>query len=491
MKLLYKSTRGNEEVGSSQAIINGLATDGGLYIPKFFPKIDLAFDELIEYDYKQLAVYVLKKYLTDFTEEEILYCVNNAYDNKFESREISPLVKKGDEYYLELYHGPTLAFKDMALSILPYLMRIACNKVGIKEEIVILTATSGDTGKAALEGFGGVDGIKIIVFYPENGVSPIQKFQMITQKEENTLVVGIDGNFDDAQNGVKEIFEDRKLNKELKDNGYILSSANSINIGRLLPQIVYYIYSYTSMLKKGYIALGESINISVPTGNFGNILAAYYAKQMGLPINKLICASNENNVLWEFFNKGNYNRNREFKITSSPSMDILISSNLERLLYHISDDVKVEKMMINLKEKGEYSLSEEMLSRLNEFYSSFATDEETYEIIKKIYESQSYLIDTHTAVGYKAYRDYKEGTKDNTKTVLVSTASPFKFTKDICIALGIDENLEAFKLGDKLSSYTGIQVPSSLKKLEKNNIIHKTKCKKKEMKKVIKNYLKV
>ena len=490
MELLYKSTRGNEKVTSCEAIVNGLASDGGLYIPITIPKLDLSYDELIKFDYKQLAVYILKKYLTDFTEEEVVYCVDNAYSNKFEVEEIAPLVKKGEEYYLELYHGRTLAFKDMALSILPYLMKVACSKMNIKDEVVILTATSGDTGKAALEGFAGVPGINIIVFYPESGVSHIQKLQMVTQREENTLVVGIKGNFDDAQSGVKEIFEDKKFNECLKDRGYILSSANSINIGRLIPQVIYYVYSYVSMIKKGYICEGESINISVPTGNFGNILAAYYAKAMGLPINKLICASNENNVLWEFFNRGIYDKNREFKVTVSPSMDILISSNLERLLYNISDEKAVKEMMEQLKEEGKYSLKNDMALELKDFYSSFATDRETYKIIKEIYEKNSYLMDTHTAVAYKAYKEYKASCgKDYSKTIIVSTASPFKFNKDICKALGIYEEKDDFKLLDDLSVYAGKNIPASLKKLKDADIIHKLTCSKDEMRMVIKNYL--
>lgn len=491
MEILYKSTRGKEKVRASEAIINGLASDGGLYIPTIIPKIDLSYDELIKFDYRELAMYILKKYLTDFSEEEISYCVNNAYNDKFEREEIAPLVKKGDEYYLELYHGRTLAFKDMALSILPYLMKVACKKLNIKDEIVILTATSGDTGKAALEGFAGIPGFRIIVFYPENGVSHIQKLQMVTQKEENTLVFGIKGNFDDAQSGVKEIFEDKNFNESLKEEGYILSSANSINIGRLIPQIIYYVYSYISMIKKGYISKGEEINVSVPTGNFGNILAGFYAKSMGIPINKLICASNENNVLWEFFNDGSYNKNRDFKVTVSPSMDILVSSNLERLLYNISDEKTVKNMMEDLKRKGEYTLSESMISSLKDFYSSFATDKETYEAVKKIYEKNLYLMDTHTAVAYKAYKDYSETTKDEKKTIIVSTASPFKFNKDICKGLGIDEEIEDFRLIEKLSAYTGVEIPISLKILESSPVVHKLSCSKSEMRESIKKYLRV
>lgn len=494
MKIAYTSTRGRKEITSSEAIIKGIADDGGLYIPIEFPTIDIPFSELTSYDYKQLSVYILKKYFTDFTDEEINDCVYKAYDNKFTSGYIAPVSKIDDNFFLELYHGPTLAFKDMALSILPHLLKTSSRKLKIKDEIVILTATSGDTGKAALEGFADVEGTKVIVFFPEKGVSPIQKMQMITQEGKNTYVVGIDGNFDDAQRAVKEIFNNKDFNKLLENNGYMLSSANSINIGRLVPQIVYYIYSYLCLLKNREIKDGESINIAVPTGNFGNILAAYYAKKMGLPINKLICASNENNVLCDFFNEGIYNKNREFKVTISPSMDILVSSNLERLLYHISNENenKVDGFMRELSNKGQYIIDKNMKKELDSFYSNFASDEETYKTIRDIFEDTSYLVDTHTAVAYKAYIDYKQATGDNRKTIVVSTASPFKFPRDVCKALKIDDDkLNDFDLVHKLSTFAEVEVPNAINNIESKGILHNNVCKKEEIKEEIKNFLKV
>ena len=494
MKLSYKSTRSKINTNSSEAIVQGIADKGGLYIPTYFPKLDIPFSKLKDFDYKKLAIYILKKFLTDFSDEELYEYVQKSYDKKFESDDIVPIIKKGNMYFLELYHGPTLAFKDMALSILPYLLKASLKKNNVEKEAVILTATSGDTGKAALEGFADVDGTKIIVFYPENGVSPIQKKQMITQKGKNTYVIGINGNFDEAQSSIKEIFNDEIFKKSIEKKGYIFSSANSINIGRLIPQIVYYVYSYIWLLKNEEIQEGEEINIVVPTGNFGNILAAYYSKKMGIPVNKLICASNENNVLCEFFNKGIYDKNREFKVTSSPSMDILVSSNLERLIYEICDrdEIKVKTYMDKLKYGGSYKLDKDELYKLNNFYANFATDKETYEKLKEVYDKHSYLIDTHTAVAYKVYEDYKKDTGDNRKTIIASTASPFKFTRDVAKALDInDEDLSDFQLIEKISEYTGAKVPKTIEELYKQKIIHKEKCKKEDIKNVIKEILEV
>ena len=348
MELLYRSTRGAKEpVTASKAILQGLAEDGGLFVPDSIPKLTCSMEQLAGMTYQETAYEVMKLFLTDYTEEELKYCINSAYDKKFDTEVIAPLAKVEDAYYLELFHGATIAFKDMALSILPYLMTTAAKKNQVKNDIVILTATSGDTGKAALAGFADVPGTKIIVFYPKNGVSPIQEKQMVTQKGDNTFVVGIHGNFDDAQSGVKAIFGNKELAKELDQAGYQFSSANSINIGRLVPQIVYYVYAYAKLLESGEIKDGETINVTVPTGNFGNILAAYYAKQMGIPIGKLICASNDNKVLYDFFRTGEYDRNRPFILTTSPSMDILISSNLERLIYRIAgaDASKDQELM--------------------------------------------------------------------------------------------------------------------------------------------------
>ena len=369
MNLMYKSTRNNsEKVTASQAILKGLAEDGGLYVPEAIPKLDVPLTELAQMNYQDVAYAVMKQFLTDFTEEELKHCIDSAYDKKFDVPEIAAMRKADGAYFLELFHGSTIAFKDMALSILPYLLTTSAKKNQVKNEIVILTATSGDTGKAALAGFADVPGTKIIVFYPKSGVSPIQEKQMITQRGNNTYVVGIHGNFDDAQTGVKNMFNDKVLEREMDDAGYQFSSANSINIGRLVPQIVYYVYAYSRLVKDHTIQAGEPINVVVPTGNFGNILASYYAKEMGLPIQKFVCASNENKVLFDFFNTGCYDKNREFILTSSPSMDILISSNLERLIYKIAgnDAEKNAEFMKELSSTGKYSMTQTMKEGLAE-----------------------------------------------------------------------------------------------------------------------------
>lgn len=375
MSIMYKSTRSNgDKVTASQAILKGLAEDGGLFVPDGIPGLEMGLETLADLSYKETAYEVMKLFLSDFTKEELMYCIDGAYDDKFDTEQIAPLVKKDGAYYLELFHGKTIAFKDMALSILPYLMTTSAKKNGVKNEIVILTATSGDTGKAALAGFADVPGTSIIVFYPKNGVSPIQERQMLTQTGENTHVVGILGNFDDAQTGVKKMFGSKELAAQMNEAGYQFSSANSINIGRLVPQIVYYVYAYGQLLKQGEISCGEKINVVVPTGNFGNILAAYYAKNMGIPINTLYCASNENKVLFDFFNTGKYDRKREFILTTSPSMDILISSNLERLIYRIAgeDAAKTKELMDALTSDGEYSITPEMREKLEDFTGGFA-----------------------------------------------------------------------------------------------------------------------
>jgi len=374
--LKYKSTRGGQsDISSAYAIVQGIAKDGGLFVPEALPKLEYSLEELKGMSYQELAYCIMKHFLTDFTEEELRGCIDKAYDQKFDTSKIAPLVKKDGVFFLELFHGPTLAFKDMALSILPHLLTTAAKKLNIEKEIVILTATSGDTGKAALEGFADVEGTKIIVFFPQDGVSEVQKRQMTTQTGDNTYVIGIKGNFDDAQNGVKEIFGDAEFNKYLDESNYMLSSANSINIGRLIPQVVYYFYAYFQMAESNDITLGEQVNVVVPTGNFGNILAAYYAKQMGLPIGKLICASNDNKVLYDFFNTGKYDKDREFILTISPSMDILISSNLERLIYQITgeDANKTKELMESLKAKGHYEIDDAMKEKLADFYGGFAT----------------------------------------------------------------------------------------------------------------------
>ncbi len=493
MEILYKSTRGTgKSITASQAILQGLSEDGGLFVPDSLPKLALSFEELSEMSYQETAYEVMKLFLTDFTEEELKYCIAHAYDEKFDTEEIAPIKKAAGAYYLELFHGSTIAFKDMALSILPYLMTTAAKKNQVKNEIVILTATSGDTGKAAMAGFADVPGTKIIVFYPKNGVSPIQEKQMVTQKGGNTYVVGITGNFDDAQTGVKKMFNDREMAKELSAAGYQFSSANSINIGRLVPQVVYYVYAYAKLLKAGEIQTGEKINITVPTGNFGNILAAYYAKELGVPVGKFICASNENKVLYDFFETGCYDRNREFMLTSSPSMDILISSNLERLIYRIggNDPDKNRSMMDSLAKTGKYEITEEMRQNLKEFYGNYASEEETAETIKKIYEDTGYVLDTHTAVAACVYEKYKAQSGDSTKTVIASTASPFKFTRSVMNA--IDEKYDAltdFELVDKLSQIGGVKVPDAIEEIRTAPVLHDRICTAEEMPETVKKIL--
>ena len=389
MEVFYNSTRSKGiAVRASEAILKGLTDDGGLFVPDHIPALDKSLKELSQMDYRQVAYEVMKLYFTDFTESELKTCIDRAYDSKFDTEVIAPLAEAENAYYLELFHGPTIAFKDMALSILPHLMITSARKNAIKNEIVILTATSGDTGKAALAGFADVEGTRIVVFYPKNGVSPIQEKQMVTQKGKNTFVVGIHGNFDDAQTGVKKIFSDKELAKEMEENGFQFSSANSINIGRLIPQVCYYVYAYVTLLKEGKIAEGEKINVTVPTGNFGNILAAFYAKNMGLPIDKLICASNDNKVLYDFFRTGVYDRNREFVLTSSPSMDILISSNLERLIYWIAgnDAGENRSLMAALTGEGRYEITDEMKAALKDFYGNYADEAQTAAEIKRLYE---------------------------------------------------------------------------------------------------------
>ena len=479
MELKYVSTRdtAKQEITASQAILKGLADDGGLFVPTAIPALDVPLEKLAQMSYQQVAYEVLKLFLTDFTEEELKHCIDSAYDSKFDTEEIAPLVYADGAYYLELFHGATIAFKDMALSILPHLMITSARKNNIKNEIVILTATSGDTGKAALAGFAGVEGTRIVVFYPKNGVSAIQERQMVTQKGANTHVVGIKGNFDQAQTGVKQMFNDKALEKELDAAGFQFSSANSINIGRLVPQIAYYVYAYAMLLKEEKITSGEKINVVVPTGNFGNILAAYYAKNMGLPIDKLVCASNENKVLYDFFTTGEYDKNREFILTNSPSMDILISSNLERLIYHIAGDSaeKNAELMDSLKNTGKYSITPDMRSKLDTFYGNYASEEETGDTIKALYEKTGYIIDTHTGVASCVYGKYKNETGDDKTTVIASTASPFKFTRAVMGAIDTSyENEEDFVLVDKLSELGQVDVPSAIEEIRSAEVLHDT-----------------
>lgn len=493
MEVLYNSTRSKgNPVKASQAILKGLSEDGGLFVPDHIPALDKSLSELAGMDYKQVAYEVMKLFLTDFTEDELKNCIGKAYDEKFDTEVIAPLVEAEGAYYLELFHGPTIAFKDMALSILPHLLITSARKNHIKNEIVILTATSGDTGKAALAGFADVEGTRIVVFYPKNGVSPIQEKQMITQKGKNTMVVGIHGNFDDAQTGVKKIFSDRELEKEMDGKGFQFSSANSINIGRLVPQVCYYVYAYAKLMQEGKIAEGEKINVVVPTGNFGNILAAFYAKNMGLPIAKLICASNDNKVLYDFFSTGTYDRNREFVLTSSPSMDILISSNLERLIYRIAgnDADKNKELMASLSGDGKYEISDEMKKGLADFYGNYASETETAEEISRLYNSCGYVIDTHTAVASAVYQKYVKETGDSTKTVIASTASPFKFTRSVMNA--IDKKYDSmgdFELVDELSRLANVKVPNAIEEIRTAPVLHDRQCDIGEMKSVVKEFL--
>ena len=493
MNLLYKSTRDAEKtVTASQAILKGLADDGGLFVPVSIPKLPVSLGELKEMTYQEIAYTVMKEFLTDFTEEELKSCIAKAYDSKFDTEEIAPLAKVEDAYYLELFHGATIAFKDMALSILPHLLTTSAKKNQVKNEIVILTATSGDTGKAALAGFADVEGTKIIVFYPKNGVSRVQELQMVTQKGDNTSVVAIHGNFDNAQSGVKAMFENKELEKELNEAGYQFSSANSINIGRLVPQVVYYVYAYAKLLQNEEIAEDEEINVVVPTGNFGNILAAYYAKNMGIPIAKLICASNENKVLYDFFQTGTYDRNREFVLTTSPSMDILISSNLERLIYKISgeDARKDTDLMTELKKKGSYAITGEMKANLADFAAGYATEEQVAKTIHDIYEDTGYVMDTHTAVAATVYKAYREDSKDDRKTVIASTASPYKFAGSVMSAIDPKyKGQDDFKLIEELQKVSGTELPNAIKEIMNAEIRHNTECDVDQMEQTVKNIL--
>ena len=494
MDLLYSSTRnGEEKVTASKAILKGLADDGGLFVPESIPKLDVTIEELAKMSYQETAYAVMKLFFTDFTEEELKNCINKAYDSKFDTDEIAPLVEADGAYYLELFHGATIAFKDMALSILPHLLTTAAKKNQVNNEIVILTATSGDTGKAALAGFADVEGTKIVVFYPKDGVSPIQKQQMVTQKGDNTYVVGINGNFDQAQTGVKKMFSDKELAKELDAAGYQFSSANSINIGRFIPQITYYVYAYAKLYANGKIAKDEKINIVVPTGNFGNILSAFYAKNMGLPVAKLICASNENKVLYDFFETGKYDKNREFILTSSPSMDILISSNLERLIFWAAgnDAKKNVEFMTALTKEGVYEITPQMQEKLKDFYGNYASEEETAEAIRTLYEKTGYILDTHTAVAASVYGKYKAETKDEqTATVIASTASPFKFSRSVMDAIDPKyDAMEEFELIDELSKIGNVKIPNAIEEIRNAPVRHKATCEVDEMPRVVKEFL--
>ena len=495
MQVMYQSTRGKgEPVTASQAILKGLSEDGGLFVPTSIPSLDVSMEELSQMSYQETAYQVMSRLLTDFTEEELRTCINSAYDKKFDTDVIAPLKEADGAYFLELFHGPTIAFKDMALSILPYLMTTAAKKNNVKNEIVILTATSGDTGKAALAGFADVPGTRIIVFYPKHGVSPIQEKQMVTQKGTNTYVVGITGNFDDAQTAVKKMFNDKEMAAELADAGFQFSSANSINIGRLVPQIVYYVYAYATLVRQGKIQAGQEINVVVPTGNFGNILAAFYAKQMGLPVKKLICASNENKVLFDFFSTGTYNRKRDFILTSSPSMDILISSNLERLIYRITGENPdtCAQLMEALSKGGEYTITPEMKAQLADFYGNFCTEEETKDAIREVYKASDYVIDTHTAVAAGVYKKYVADTKDDVPAVIASTASPYKFTRSVMDAINPEyDKLDDFKLIDELSKIANVKIPNAIEEIRNAEVRHNNLVEVDGMEAIVKKFLNI
>ncbi|MDO4288360.1 MAG: threonine synthase [Eubacterium sp.] len=499
MKEKYVSTRGGEKnISASQGIIKGIAKDGGLFVPSFIHDLSLDLASLKDMRYGELAFAVFEKFLDDFSPEQIKACIDAAYySGKFEGEEPVAISKVADRYFLELYHGPTCAFKDMALTILPHLMTTAMKNIDIDKDIVILTATSGDTGKAALEGFAKVPRISIVVYYPKDGVSTIQEKQMLTQEGENTRVIGVAGNFDDTQNGVKQILNDHGLIEELDAAGYVFSSANSINIGRLLPQVVYYFYSYFALVKNQEINLGDPVNFVVPTGNFGNILAGYYAHILGLPVNRFICASNSNNVLTDFFADGAYNKNRDFHKTISPSMDILISSNLERLLYDLADGnaACIAGLMADLNTKGAYTLPEALAKNkaYEKFYGGCADEMATQVAIHDMFVENHYLMDTHTAVASRVYDDYLAKTGDTTPTIILSTASPYKFGHSVYQSIfgEIPEGLDDYAVLTALSEKTGTEVPKPLRDLDKKANLHDVQCSPQEMADCVKAFLKI
>lgn len=488
----YNSTRGAKGYSASQAILKGLADDGGLFVPEQIPALSVELNKLADMSYQETAYVVMKDYLDDFSETELKDCINKAYDSKFDTTEIAPLVKVGNQYFLELYHGATIAFKDMALSLLPHLLTTCMKKNKVDKEVVILTATSGDTGKAALEGFSDVDGTKIIVFYPKGGVSNIQELQMVTTRGKNTKVIAVNGNFDDCQSGVKTIFNDSDF-KELMDNaGYQFSSANSINIGRLVPQIAYYVYAYGQMIKQGEIKAGDIIDFTVPTGNFGNILAAFLAKKMGLPVGRLICASNDNKVLYDFFNSGKYDRNRDFILTTSPSMDILISSNLERLIYLSanSNSTVNADLMKQLSSSGSYTITDDMKKYMSDFVGEYATEDQVKKTIAAIYDKYGYVIDTHTAVAAYADKKYKEDNESDRKSVIISTASPYKFGRSVLNAIDPDFKAEDdFAMTDRLHILSKRDIPGAINDIRNADIRHKEVTDIDKMSSSVRNYL--
>jgi threonine synthase len=493
--LKYSSTRGDSvQVTAAEAIIKGLAADSGLFVPDELPQISPSFiEELVPLSYEERAVKVLRLFLTDYTDEELKTCVENAYGKgKFDCAGRAPVTDLGAMQVLELWHGPTSAFKDMALQLLPQLMSTALKKTGEQDNVLILVATSGDTGKAALEGFRDVEQISIMVFYPEGGVSRIQQLQMLTQEGKNVNVTAVRGNFDDAQSGVKVIFADQAFNEQLAEKGVKLSSANSINWGRLVPQIVYYFSAYADLRKAGRIKAGEEINFTVPTGNFGNILAGFYAKQMGLPVHKLICASNANNVLTDFLQTGRYDRNRAFYKTITPSMDILISSNLERLLYHVTGDkAQVAGWMAELNTSGSYEVDVKTRGIIKEtFWADWVDDAATKKCIQQVYMQHKYVLDTHTAVAYQVAENYRHATHDEHVMVVASTASPYKFNGSVLDALQAETaGLDEFALLDKLQELNENPIPAGLAALRTKTVLHKGVCDKDKMNEAVMNFI--
>ena len=495
-KMLYNSTRDkNVKLKASEAILKGLSDDGGLFVPESFPSLKRSLKELSELDYKDIAYEIMSLFLDDLTGDELRECIDNAYGDNFDTPDIAPMSYADGSYYLELYHGPTIAFKDMALQILPHLMTASAKKNGVSKDIVILTATSGDTGKAAMAGFADVPHTKIMVFFPHGGVSDVQRLQMVTQKGGNVSAVSVDGNFDDCQTGVKQIFNDASFKAELEAGGYQFSSANSINIGRLIPQIVYYVHAYCNLLKNEKISDGDKVSICVPTGNFGNILAAYIAKRIGLPVDRLICASNVNNVLTDFFNTGTYDRKRDFHLTMSPSMDILISSNLERLIYFISgcDDKATASFMSELSSEGSYTITESMKAGLDDFIAGYASEAETASEIKRIYEDTGYVIDTHTAVAsFVANRLRSEGKLSDAPVIIASTASPYKFARSIVNAIKGSSNTgrSDLEMIDELKTLTDLPEPEAVKEIRHAAVRHDGHIAIDEMKDTVRAFLK-
>lgn len=479
----FISTRGEEKVTGAEAIVKGIAADGGLFVPASFPAVSQEeLESMLGMDYPERAAFILHKYLDEYDKDELLAALKKAYA-QFEGGDAAPLVRvENGMYMLELFHGPTCAFKDMALTVLPYLLRKGCDLCGIKEKILILVATSGDTGKAALEGFKDADGIKIMVFYPDDGVSKMQKLQMCTQEGNNVNVVAVKGNFDDCQTGVKKIFGSAECKKKLAEKGYLLSSANSINFGRLAPQICYYFSAYCDLVTSDQIKMGDKVNFTVPTGNFGNILAGYYAKKMGLPVGTLVCASNKNNVLTDFWNKGTYDVKRPFYKTMSPSMDILVSSNLERLIFELSgrDAALTKERMASLAATGRYSLRTEELQKVrSEFYAAYAGEGDTVDCIYEFFDEYGYPMDTHTGVAMSVAQRYEEKMKkDNPKEalppmVVVSTASPYKFPQDVLYALTGNDVKDSFKGIKRINLLTAMKVPEALKAIRYKPILFK------------------